>query len=103
MAAILPRPQCIVMDEKGYIMIHFLSTRVVNSRHTLQWGYIGRNGVLNHRRLDCLPDRLFRRRSKKTSKLRVTGLCDRNSSVTGEFPVQRVSNAEMFPFDFVNM
>ena len=27
-------------------------------------------------------------RSKKTSKLRVTGLCARNSSVTGEFPAQ---------------
>ena len=35
-----------------------------------------------------------RRRSKKTSKLRVTGLCERNSSVTGEFPAQRASNAE---------
>ena len=31
---------------------------------------------------------------KKTSKLRVTGLCLGNSPVTGEFPVQRVSNAE---------
>ena len=35
-----------------------------------------------------------RRRSKKTSKLRVTGLCAGNSSVTGEFLAQRVSNAE---------
>ena len=30
----------------------------------------------------------------KTSKLRVTGLCEENSSVTGEFPAQRASNAE---------
>ena len=37
---------------------------------------------------------LFRRRSKKTSKLRVTGLCEGNSSVTGEFPAQRASKAE---------
>ena len=29
------------------------------------------------------------RRSKKTSKLRVTGLCDGNSPVTGEFPAQK--------------
>ena len=36
----------------------------------------------------------FRRISKKTSKLRVTGLCAGNSSVTGEFPAQMVSNAE---------
>ena len=34
------------------------------------------------------------RRSKKTSKLRVTGLCAGNSPVTGEFPAQRASNAE---------
>ena len=31
---------------------------------------------------------------KKTSKLRVTGLCVGNSPVTGEFPAQRASNAE---------
>ena len=35
-----------------------------------------------------------RRRSKKASKLRVTGLCAGNSPGTGEFLVQRVSNAE---------
>ena len=34
------------------------------------------------------------RRSKKTSKRRVTGLCAGNSPVTGEFPAQRASNAE---------
>ena len=37
---------------------------------------------------------IFRRRSKKTSKLRVTGLCVGNSPVTGEFPAQMASNAE---------
>ena len=36
---------------------------------------------------------LFRRRSKKTSKLRVTGLYAGNSPVTGEFPSQMASNA----------
>ena len=35
-----------------------------------------------------------RRRSTKTSKLGVTGLYAGNSPVTGEFPVQRASNAE---------
>ena len=34
------------------------------------------------------------RRSKKTSKLRFTGLCVENSLGTGEFPVQMASNAE---------
>ena len=31
---------------------------------------------------------------KKTSKLRVTGLCAGNSTMTSEFPAQRASNAE---------
>ena len=37
---------------------------------------------------------LFECRSKKTSKLRVTGLCAGNSPGTGEFPAQMASNAE---------
>ena len=37
---------------------------------------------------------LFRCKSKETSKLRVTGLCEWNSPVAGEFPAQRASNAE---------
>ena len=35
-----------------------------------------------------------RRKSKKTSKLRVAGFCKGNSPVTGEFPTQMASNAE---------
>ena len=38
--------------------------------------------------------RLFRRMSKKTSKLRVTDLCVGNSPGTGEFPAQMASDAE---------
>ena len=34
------------------------------------------------------------RRSKKTSELRVTGLCDGNSPMTVEFPAQRASYTE---------
>ena len=37
----------------------------------------------------------LRRRSKKASKLCITGLCEGNSAVTGEFPTQRTSNAEI--------
>ena len=48
----------------------------------------------NHQPHDCLLNRLFRHRSKKTSKLRVTGLCEGNSPVIGEFPTQRTSHAE---------
>ena len=61
---------------------------------TLQWRHNERNSVSNHRRLDCLLNRLFRCRSKKTSKLRVTGLCEGNSPVTGGFPTQRASDAK---------
>ena len=39
-------------------------------------------------------NRLFKAQIKKTSKLRVIGLCEGNSPVTGEFPAQRASNAE---------
>ena len=40
---------------------------------------------------------------KKTSKLRVIGLCAGKSTVTGEFPAQMASDAEMCPFDDVIM
>ena len=39
-------------------------------------------------------ERLFRRRSKKTTKLRVIGLCEGNPSVGGGFPSQRANNAK---------
>ena len=51
-------------------------------------------GVSNHQPHGCLLNRLFRRKSKKTSKLRVTGLCAGNSPGTGEFPAQMASYAE---------
>ena len=41
-----------------------------------------------------LLNRLFMLRSKKASKLRVTGLCVGNSPVTGEFPALKASYAE---------
>ena len=58
---------------------------------SLQWRHNGRDSVSNHQPHHCLLNRLFRRRSKKTSKLRVTGLCG-----TGEFPAQMASNAGKF-------
>ena len=64
---------------------------------TLQWGHNERDGVSNCRRLDCLPNRLFRRWSKKASKLCVTGLCGGNPPVTGVFKLGPVTR-KMFPF-----
>ena len=52
------------------------------------------DGLSSHLPRDCLLNRLFRRKPKKTSKLRVTGLCEGNSSVTDEFPTQMASDAE---------
>ena len=69
-------------------------TRIARSSvaMALQWRHNGRDGVSNHQ--SPILNRLFWRRSKKTSKLCVTGLCVGNSPVTGEFPAQRASNAE---------
>ena len=61
---------------------------------TSRWRHYGHDGVSNHQHHHCLLNRLFGFRSKKTSKLRVTGLCAGNSSGTGEFPAQMASNAE---------
>ena len=66
----------------------------VFSNIALQWRHNDHGGVSNHQPHDCLLNLLFGRRSKKTSKLRVTGLCVDNSPVTGEFPAQIASNAE---------
>ena len=69
----------------------------------IQWRHNERDGVSNHQPRDCLLNLLSRRRSKETSKLRATGLCKGNSTVTDDFPAQRASNMEMFPFDDIIM
>ena len=61
------------------------------SQGPLQWRHTGHDSISNHQPHNCL---LFRRRSKKTSKLRITGLWAGNSLVTGEFPAQMASNAQ---------
>ena len=61
---------------------------------TLQRRHNELYGVSSHRRDHCLLHCWFRRGSKKTSKLHVTGLCGGNSPVTGDFSAQRASNAE---------
>ena len=56
----------------------------------LQSRHNGHDSVSNHQRHHCLLNRLFGCRSKKTSKLRVTGLCVGNPPGTA----QMASNAE---------
>ena len=69
------QPACI-----SYVYKHWLWTFI----YALQGRHNGRDDVWNHQPHDCLCNRLFRRRSKKTSKPRVTGNCEGNSPVTGD-------------------
>ena len=69
----------------------------------LLWCHNGCDGVSNHQPQDCLLNRLFRCRSKKTPKLRVIGLCEGNSPVTSEFPHMGPVTRKAFPFDDVIM
>ena len=69
----------------------------------LRWRHNDHNGVSNHQPHGCLHNRLFGRRSKKTSKLRVTGLCMGNSPGPVNSPHKRPVTRKMFPFDDVIM
>ena len=80
-------------QQRRHVMCKMWSKECVRKEMVpVQWRNNER--VSNRRRFYCLLNRLFRRRSNKTSKLRVTGLWKGNSPVAGEFPAQRASNAE---------
>ena len=64
---------------------------IFSSAWPLQWRHDERDSISNHQPHDCLLNRLFRRRSPKTSKLRVTGLCAGNSPETGAYYAENVS------------
>ena len=68
---------------------------------SLRWRHNGRDGVSNHQPHHCLLNRLLRRKSKKISKPRVTGLYAgiHRSPVNSphKWPVTR----KFFPFDDV--
>ena len=69
----------------------------------LRWRHNGRGGVSNYQPHECLRNCLFRHRSKKTSKLRVNGLCEGNSPWPVNSPHKFVVTRKMFPFDDVIM
>ena len=71
--------------EHEFSTVHYFS---------LQWHHNGCDSVSNHQPQHCLLNRLFRRSSTETTKLRGTCLCEGNSQVTSEFPAQKASNAE---------
>ena len=70
---------------------------------TLLRHHNGHSSVSNHQPHDCLHNRLFRRRSQKTSKLRATGLCVGNSPGPVNSPHKGPVTRKMFPFDDVIM
>ena len=80
-----------------YPLLHIVKAwRPSRVKYTLQWHHNGRDGVSNHQPHHCLLNRLFRRRSKKASKLRYTGLC------MGEFTGHKWQVTwKMFPFNDV--
>ena len=69
--------------------------------YTLHWRHNGRDCVSNHQPHDCLLNRLFRHRSNKTSKLRVTCLCVGKSPGPMNSPHKWPVTRKMFPFDDV--
>ena len=73
-----------VFAERGRVRVWLVSINHVFYT-SLPWRHNELDGISNHRRPDCLYNRLFRRRSKKTPKLRVTGLCAGNSPVAETF------------------
>ena len=79
------------------------SAMCFNWMKSLRWRHNGRYSVSNHQHHDCLLNRLFRRRSKKSSTLRVTGLCVGNSPGPVNSPHKWTVTRKMFPFDDVIM
>ena len=83
-----------------YVWFHYIKRMsdicllLYTKSSTLQWRHNERRRVSNHQFLECLLNRLFRRRSKKTPKFSVNGLCEGNLPMTGEFLAQRARYAE---------
>ena len=74
---------CRVYINPGGTMISSDLAKLMNDTiWSLQWRHNERHGVSNHRHLACFFHLLFRQPSKKTSKLRVIGLCEGNPAVT---------------------
>ena len=85
------------------IVCSYNSVLVTCACNALHWRHNEHDCVSNHQPHDCLLNRLFRRRSKKTSKPRVTGLCAGNSPGPVNSPYKGPVTRKMFPFDDVIM
>ena len=98
---IAKKPSTTIIDNVGVLVTlgfdyreYFTTLGSSQMDYPLRWRHNGRDGVSNHQPHYCLLNRLFRRRSKKTLKLDVPGLCAGNSPGSGEFPAQMASDAE---------
>ena len=80
-----------------------LAMNLSTSTLPLHWHHNDHDGVSNHQPHGYLLSRLFRRRSKKTSKLRVNGLCVGNSPGPVNSPHKGPVTQKIFPFDDVIM
>ena len=81
----------------------FKQITMIFIQKTLHWRHNGHDGISNHQPYDCLLNRLFRHRSKKTSKLRVTGLCEGIHRGPLNSPHNCPVMRKIFPFDDVIM
>ena len=100
MATILYRLQCV---NTCSLLTDPMCTWSEEPGNALRWRHNDHAGVSNHQPHGCLLNRLFRRRSKKASKLRVTGLCAGNSPGPVNSPHKGPVTRKMFPFDDVIM
>ena len=91
------------IEPPGTILTHLLYNMKATLHITLHWRHNEPDGVSNHQPRDCLLNCLFRSRSKKISKLRVTGLCVGNSPGPVNSPHKGPVTRKMFPFDDVIM
>ena len=90
----------------NYVIMSAMASQIMSPMivySTLHWRHNDHDSASNHQPHGCLLNHLFRHRSKKTSKLRVTGLCVGNSlgpvNSLHKGPVTR----KMFPFGDVIM
>ena len=90
----------IIRNSLQYSNHLLVRTKALENRsvYTLHWRHNDHDGVSNHQPHGCLLNRLFRRRSKKTSKLRVNGFCVGKSPGPVNSPHKGPVTRKMFPF-----
>ena len=89
-------------QERLHLMPVVQCTKGLEDR-SLQWRHNWYDGLSNHQPHDCFRNRSFRRKSKGTSKLRVTGLCAGIHRWPVNSPHKGPVTRKMFPFDDVIM